>query len=147
MKKILSVSLVVLLCFGLCACNNLTSENNQVAQETVDPIQERKDMLDEAFIQCCDADINFATLSSDCSALTIDTNPEDNEYYSSYEDEATAAIVATNSFLNLPASVTEKMSSTRALDGMQSQNCGDFTVSWTYHPDNGLRVIYEVNFS
>ena len=146
MKKILSVLLVVLLCFGLCACNNSTSKNNQVAQETVDPIQERKDMLDEAFIKCCDADINFATLSSDYSALTIDTNPKDTSY-SYYEDEATAAIVATNSFLNLPASVTEKMSSTRALDGMQSQNCGDFTVSWTYHPDNGLRVIYEVNFS
>ena len=146
MKKILSVLLVVLLCFGLCACNNSTSKNNQVVQETVDPIQERKDMLDEAFIKCCDADINFATLSSDYSALTIDTNPKDTGY-SYYEDEATAAIVATNSFLNLPASVTEKMSSTRALDGMQSQNCGDFTVSWTYHPDNGLRVIYEVNFS
>ena len=146
MKKILSVLLVVLLCFGLCACNNSTSKNNQVVQETVDPIQERKDMLDEAFIKCCDADINFATLASDYSALTIDTNPKDTGY-SYYEDEATAAIVATNSFLNLPASVTEKMSSTRALDGMQSQNCGDFTVSWTYHPDNGLRVIYEVNFS
>ena len=146
MKKILSVLLVVLLCFGLCACNNSTSNNNQVAQETVDPIQERKDMLDEAFIKCCDANINFATLSSDYSALTIDTNPEDIAY-SRYEDEATAAIVATNSFLNLPASINEKMSSTRALDGMQSQNCGDFTVSWTYHPDNGLRVIYEVNFS
>lgn len=146
MKKFLSVMLVVLLCFGVCACNN-TSQIEGASQGEADPIQERKNMLDEAFIKCCDADINFATLTSDCSALTIDTNPDDNEYYSRYEDEATAAIVATNSFLNLPASVTEKMSSTRALDGMQSQNCGDFTVSWTYHPDNGLRVIYEVNFS
>lgn len=146
MKKILSVLLVVLLCFGLCACNNSTSKNNQVAQEKVDPIQERKDMLNEAFMKCCMADINFATLSSDRSSLVIDTNPED-KVWNDYEDKALEAIVLTNDFLNLPASVTEKMSSTRALDGMQSQNCGDFTVSWTYHPDNGLRVIYEVNFS
>ena len=144
MKKFLSALLVVLFCVGLCACDSAGPVNTETTQE--DPIQKRKDMLDEAFIVCCDADINFASLSSDSTALTIDTNPNDTGY-SRYEDDATAAIVATNSFLNLPDSLTEKMASTRALDGMQSQNCGDFTVSWTYHPDNGLKVIYEVNFS
>ncbi len=146
LKKFVCVFVAVLFCLGLCCCTPSSTQEKQASQETVDPVEERKNMLDNAFIKCCMADINFATLSLDRSSLVIDTNPED-KVWNNYEDKALEAIVLTNDFLNLPASVTEKMSSTRALDGMQSQNCGDFTVSWTYHPDNGLKVIYEVNFS
>ena len=77
-------------------------------------------------------------------SLTIDTNPEDSSYYV-YEDDALYAIVAINDYLGLPSSLIDKMSSTRALDGIQTQDCGEYTVTWNYHPDNGMKVIYEVN--
>jgi len=43
--------------------------------------------------------------------------------------------------LNAPTSVTARMDSTRALDGMQDAEWGKFAASWTYHPDAGLDVI------
>lgn len=147
MKKILSLSLVVLLCFGLCACNRTVSLFFETVQEAVDPTQERKDMLEEAFVKCCDSDSDFASLSADSTSLVIDTNPNDTEYSYFNEEKAFAAIVATNNYLKFPSSITDKMSSTRALDGMQTQNGSDFTATWTYHPDEGLKVIYEINFS
>ena len=124
LKKIICLLLVIFFCFALCGCTNSNS-NIQESEEIIDPVEQRKEVLNNAFIKCCMADINFSMLSSDCSSLVIDTNPDD-KIMNDYEDKA--------------------MAGTRALDGMQSQNCGDFTVSWTYHPDNGLRVIYEVNY-
>lgn len=43
--------------------------------------------------------------------------------------------------LNIPDSVVSQMDSTRALDGMQKATWDKIQASWTYHPDNGLRVI------
>lgn len=46
--------------------------------------------------------------------------------------------------LEVPTSVTSRMWSTRALDGMQSGTWGDFEASWNYHPDNGFKFIVTV---
>lgn len=43
--------------------------------------------------------------------------------------------------LNTPASVTSRMDSTRALDGMQDASWDGLTATWTYHPDDGLDII------
>lgn len=43
--------------------------------------------------------------------------------------------------IGAPPSVTARMDSTRALDGMQDAEWGGFTASWTYHPDEGLNLI------
>lgn len=43
--------------------------------------------------------------------------------------------------LGTPQSVIHEMDSTRALDGRQSDTWGDFKVSWTYHPDEGLDIL------
>lgn len=85
----------------------------------------------------------YCTLARDESYLEIDTNPNDEEYYLK-EDIGSAYIIAANEVLGLPDSVAMKMSQTRALDGRQTETYGDITVSWTYHPDNGLDVLYEV---
>ena len=39
--------------------------------------------------------------------------------------------------------VQERISATRALDGMQEASWGSFSAVWTYHPNNGLRLIVE----
>lgn len=45
--------------------------------------------------------------------------------------------------LGSPASIQARMKTTRALDGRQSGSWSGFTVSWSYHPDNGLNIIVE----
>lgn len=45
--------------------------------------------------------------------------------------------------LGSPASIQARMETTRALDGRQTGSWSGFTVSWGYHPDNGLNVIVE----
>lgn len=45
--------------------------------------------------------------------------------------------------LDTPASVTQRMDQTRALDGMQDATVDGLHYSWTYHPDNGLDIIIE----
>lgn len=141
MKKFLSLLLALVMSISLVACGGNSSKEEEVV---VDPIEEAKSKLSEAYETCCGGDDKeYASLGYDGKSLTIDTKPDD-MYYKG-EDDALSAIVTINTFLGLPSSLIDKMSSTRALDGMQSQDCGDYTVTWNYHPDNGMKVIYEVN--
>lgn len=150
-KKTLCLILAVLTACSLCACGNgsnssSTKETTPVQQvPTENPVESAKAKLEEAYNTCCEgARIVYAKLGYDRMSLTIDTDPYDTGY-SSCEDDAIAAIQAINLYLSLPSSLLDKMSSTRALDGTQTQNCGTYTATWNYHPDNGLKVIYEVN--
>ncbi|WP_053205835.1 hypothetical protein [Jiangella muralis] len=43
--------------------------------------------------------------------------------------------------LQAPTAVIEHMSSTRALDGTQSDDWEGYEAQWTYHPDDGLNII------
>jgi predicted nucleic acid-binding Zn ribbon protein len=91
----------------------------------------------------------WATLGSDGSYLKIDTNPDDTDdddfTTSDYAimKEAIAAIEQVNEALGLSESVYERMKTTTALQGVQTADGDDVTVTWTYHPDNGLEVMYE----
>lgn len=83
------------------------------------------------------------TISSDGSCLQIDTNPSDIDDF--YSDSAWKMVEKANEVLGLPDSLEEKMEDTTALDGRQTEKYDNVTVSWKYHPDNGLEVIYEKN--
>lgn len=85
----------------------------------------------------------YCTLARDESYMEIDTNPNDEEYYLK-EDIGAAYIIVANEALGLPDSIAMKMSQTRALDGRQTETYGDLTISWIYHPDHGLEVLYNV---
>lgn len=97
--------------------------------------------LEELYEEYCEPE--FATLAADGSSLLIDTNPYDRSS-SKYEDEAIEAIYNVNEALGLPDSVISKMSETRAIDGMQTYEGDGIELSWTYHPDNGLEVLYSL---
>lgn len=96
--------------------------------------------LQAIYLQYCEP--SYASVATDGSYLSIDTDPDSS--YLDYEEEALSAIFAVNEELGIPDSVIEKMGSTRALDGVQTQICGDIEVRWPYHPDNGLEVIYSL---
>ncbi len=44
----------------------------------------------------------------------------------------------------MPESVINRIDTTRALDGTLSDSWGNITVSWNYHPDIGLNMVFEV---
>lgn len=45
--------------------------------------------------------------------------------------------------LGFKESLNEKMETTRAMDGKQDETAGNIQVTWSYHPDKGLEVMYE----
>ena len=97
--------------------------------------------LEDAYDLYCD--YYYADLATDGSYLSIDTNPYDIE--DEFDTDAWYAIQDVNDYLGLPDSVDELMQSTNALSGRQTQTYGDVTVTWTYHPDNGLEVMYTID--
>ena len=94
--------------------------------------------LQRAYEKYCSA--TFATLASDGSYLRIDTNPSDLDDY--FNSNAAHAIEQVNEALGLSQAVYTRMTSTRALDGTQTATENGIEVSWHYHPDQGLEVIY-----
>lgn len=81
------------------------------------------------------------TLAGDGSYLKIDTNPDDEED-GGYTD-VLDVIEEANRMLGFKESLNEKMETTRAMDGKQNETAGNIQVTWSYHPDKGLEVMYE----
>ena len=77
------------------------------------------------------------SLSSDGLSLMIDAKNKD-------DLEALLDVYTAIEVLSLPDSLIDDMSHTTAMMGKQSQTCGDYEVSWSYHPDNGLDVLIKV---
>lgn len=92
----------------------------------------------------------WAELGSDESYLSIDTNPynydSDSDYSTYYFLDAYEAVENINEALELPDSLLNEMGETTSLMGKQTETYDDIgiTVSWTYHPDNGLEVTYKI---
>ncbi len=93
-------------------------------------------------------------LSTGDDYFGIDTNPYDKPYddlepweqlsFVSTQERAVEGIKLANELLGFNSSVYSKMLNTTALMGRQSEETDKYRVSWTYHPDTGLKVIYEV---
>lgn len=90
-------------------------------------------------------DINdnwYCEIAEDGSWMRIDTNPLDVDDY--YNSHTINDIKEVNKKLGFTDSVYRKMLETRSIDGRQSDENNKVKVSWTYHPDRGLEVLYEV---
>jgi hypothetical protein len=48
------------------------------------------------------------------------------------------------STLQMPEAVRQQLMQTRALDGRQQATWDAFTASWSYHPDDGINLIVQV---
>ena len=82
----------------------------------------------------------YCDLADDGSYLSVDTNPLDLDDYSS--STAIKYVKNINSELGFSDALYTKMGKTRALDGTQTDENSKVKVSWTYHPDKGLSVVY-----
>ena len=81
-------------------------------------------------------------LGEDEKYLFIDSNPFEIEDFNF--DSVSDHIADINKLLCLPDVITQKMYSTSSMDGLQTKTYEDLTVSWKYHPEMGLEVLYEI---
>lgn len=82
--------------------------------------------------------------------FTIAINPEDfdNQSWTPFRSgnevqHALDAIQHANIELGFSGALYDKMLNTNALMGRQTEENKKYRVSWTYHPDEGLEVLYE----
>lgn len=81
------------------------------------------------------------TLAGDGSYLKFDTNPSDEED-GGYTD-VWKEIAEANKMFGLPESINERMKTTNSMDGKVTETVDGIKVTWSYHPDRGLEVMYE----
>lgn len=87
--------------------------------------------------------------SKDGQSITIDSNPwgaaQGSQAYKLDNDLALLLIKELNSELGLPDWLYTEMMGTRALDGRQKEVFDYVTVTWSYHPDSGINILYRKN--
>lgn len=130
MKKVFIVVLCLVMVVALVGCGS-----NSAFQDAVGILEERGTQ------PYGDMEITYYEVASDESYIKIDTNPYDVEDF--YVAEASQLVADVNAALGFPESLYEKMTTTRALDGKQTDESGNFKVTWSYHPNSGLNVLYE----
>lgn len=121
-----------------------SSENNPT-QSTTNPPVTSKTRLELAY-DAVSAEYPSATscyeIGSDGSYIEVDTNPYNiDDYYNPTYQEVLQAF---NSELEVPDYVYQLMISTTAMQGRQTETVSGLIISWTYHPDNGLEVLYRL---
>lgn len=82
------------------------------------------------------------SIGSDDSYITVDTNPFDLDDY--FNKNYINVVVEINEALNLPEYIYKEMLTTTALQGKQTETVNGITVTWSYHPDNGLEILYKL---
>lgn len=94
---------------------------------------------------------DWCTIAEDGTWMRLDTNPTDMDsddmgyaYYSETFNPCNDKIEQVNTELGFSSAVFKKMGETTWSQGRQTESTEKFTVSWTYHPDKGLEVLYEV---
>ena len=96
------------------------------------------------------AKFSWCIIASDGSYMKLDTNPSDKENddmvlddYDNVMMPAFDAIERINKELGFSDALLEEMNTTTWSQGRQTDSNDRYTVTWSYHPDKGLEVIYE----
>lgn len=154
MKRMFCVCVSLVLCLSLTACmtpanTNSGDRESDVTESvttttTVDRAEIAKQKLQEAYDQYRSEFLGGSDieLASDGLSLSIDTRT--NSMFIDQTAKLFPYIKQINELLSLPSSLNTKMEHTRALDGTLSETYDNYEVTWSYHPDSGLAVIYEV---
>ena len=120
------IAVVVFLIFALSMCSGGSSDESE---------------FEEIYNSYLSSE--YAEVASDGSYLSIDTNPNDIEDYT--VDGAIEGIIIALDELGIPESVLQKMGETSSLDGRLTEEHNGIEISWKYHPDNGLEVLFVKN--
>lgn len=147
---ILAISIIICLTsvFGLAACSTADNSIQRPSTEDTDtqqPVTDKYARLQQAYdkvkLQYSSATLCYE-IGDDGSYIEVDTNPLDFDDF--YNPTYTKVIEAFNEELGVPDYVYKLMITTTALQGRQTETVNGLIISWTYHPDNGLEVIYRL---
>ncbi len=83
---------------------------------------------------------SWCTITDNGMTMKIDTNPDDKP--DEKESMAYSQIKDINKKLGFTENIYRNMGSTRAADGERYATFRNFKVTWKYHPDSGLEVVY-----
>lgn len=89
--------------------------------------------LSHAYEGC---DSKRTKMASDGKSITVDSSGQ-------YDFTSLLDVQSIIISLGLPDSLYDEMCATNALMGRQSETYDGFEISWSYHPDNGLDVIFK----
>lgn len=140
MKRIGAILLLGVMCLSLCGCGILDLLGMGTFERLSNDALER---YPRASI----------SRGRDGSFLKIDTNPDDldtddlsdsqKRRFWDISEDSCSAIEYCNKELGFTEAVFQRMIETTSLMGRQTADSSRYTVSWTYHPDRGLEVMYE----
>ena len=122
----------VLVTLALAGCAQTGSGTEPTPTPTRSPMFSA--LLDCGLIKGSDG----VTLGDEETSLVLDTG--ESSGISGATAEATECVLRG---LGMPDSTWNKIETTRALDGRQDDDWDGYSVSWTYHPDDGLNVTVE----
>lgn len=93
----------------------------------------------------------WCTIDRDGKWMKLDSNPDDidsddlgTSYYYGFMKPCCDEIEKINLELGFTSALMEKMDNTTWSQGVQTEENDDYKVTWTYHPDKGLEVMYEM---
>ncbi|SMX91239.1 hypothetical protein [Brevibacterium linens] len=112
---------------GIVGISSLAEADAQAAQA---------ELMADGYETCSLGSVDGATLSAD--RLSVDFDGA-----GMYFGPDLADVYCLGDALGMPDSVSSRMGQTRALDGTQTAEWDSFSVSWNYHPDDGLGAIFE----
>ncbi|MEW1807536.1 hypothetical protein [Pseudarthrobacter sp. NPDC080039] len=93
-------------------------------------------LIQQAAHSCAVTGSRYSTIGDAGHTITLEGAPKNKSSGLSLTE-----IVCVLDALSVPDSVVSQMDATRALDGMQRASWDKISATWTYHPDNGFRVI------
>ncbi|MEV3936013.1 hypothetical protein AB0K52_08575 [Glycomyces sp. NPDC049804] len=94
----------------------------------------------EAAIDSCASDSDRITLADDGNTIVAEGIGIDGE-----TDESIEQLVCVLVYLGAPDSLFAHLDSTRAIDGRQEDEFGEYTAAWTFHPDDGVNMTITTN--
>lgn len=159
MKKCVFVIIIIIICSFLISACNKNFQTNQASSENSNVMNEQPNIVDE---------VNFDEYIGEIKKELMLKNPNNSGFIRELFDGSSwneklftisddeSCLTAQNSSsigidgifmmnvkLGFSEALNNKMSTTRAIDGTQNDENDKFKVSWKYHPDSGLQVIYE----
>lgn len=99
--------------------------------------KEKQSAIGKMISVCSKCKSKGTSLSSDKKSIMVDSDGK-------FDFDATEDVMVIIDYLGLPDSLFDEMCQTNALMGRQTETYDCYEVSWSYHPDNGLDVVFKL---
>ena len=140
--RALAVPLMVLALAGCGGASGTSAPNPTPSAVTSSAPAEP--LIQQASHSCRLDSSDYATLGDAGYTITLEGEPENHTNVADYYKVTgltASQIACVLTALSVPDSVVSQMDATRAMDGMQKASWDKISATWTYHPDDGFRMI------